>query len=114
MKKAVGTPFIKGFRLQILRCFAVTSVLLLGCGMACAQAPAGAYSPTPPPAPTGGAQSLQFDLPPVGINSLPRNLFQDQKQFWLTPFHLTQKQWQWTVPLAFVGAGLLASDTAIE
>jgi membrane-associated phospholipid phosphatase len=27
---------------------------------------------------------------------------------------MTQSQWQWTVPLALVGTGLLASDTAIE
>jgi len=27
---------------------------------------------------------------------------------------MSQSQWQWTVPIAFVGAGLLASDTAIE
>jgi hypothetical protein len=50
----------------------------------------------------------------VDIRSLPRNLFHDQKQFWTTPFHMTQKEWQWTVPLAFAGAGLLASDTALE
>ena len=27
---------------------------------------------------------------------------------------MSVSEWQWTVPLAFVGAGLLASDTAIE
>jgi membrane-associated phospholipid phosphatase len=27
---------------------------------------------------------------------------------------MTRQEWRWTVPLAFVGAGLLASDTAIE
>jgi hypothetical protein len=55
-----------------------------------------------------------FSLPPVDLKSLPRNLFLDQKSFWSTPFHMTRSEWQWTVPLAFVGAGLLASDTAIE
>ena len=27
---------------------------------------------------------------------------------------MTEPEWEWTVPIAFVGAGLLASDTAIE
>jgi membrane-associated phospholipid phosphatase len=48
------------------------------------------------------------------LKSLPRNIFLDQKDFWSTPFHMTQRQWRWTVPLAFAGAGLLASDTAVE
>lgn len=53
-------------------------------------------------------------LPPVNLKSLPRNLFMDQKNFWSSPFHMTKSEWRWTVPLAFVSAGLLASDTAIE
>jgi hypothetical protein len=69
---------------------------------------------TLPNAPSTGTQSLQLELPPVTVKSLPRNLLIDQKLFWTTPFRMTQKEWQWTVPLAFVGAGLLASDTAIE
>lgn len=52
--------------------------------------------------------------PPATLKSLPRNLFQDQKDFWLTPFQMSKQEWQWTVPLTFVGASLLASDTAIE
>jgi len=51
---------------------------------------------------------------PPQLKSLPRNLFQDQKNFWLTPFHMTEQQWRWTVPLAFVGAAMLGTDTAIE
>ena len=58
--------------------------------------------------------SYDFSPSPVDLKSLPRNLFTDQKAFWSTPFRMTSAQWQWTVPLAFVGAGLLASDTAIE
>ncbi|MCU1301030.1 MAG: hypothetical protein JWQ87_1314 [Candidatus Sulfotelmatobacter sp.] len=64
--------------------------------------------------PKPGEGSLDFSLPPVSLRSLPRNLFVDQKNFWTTPFHMTPAQWQWTVPIAFIGAGLLASDTAIE
>ena len=66
-------------------------------------------SPQKPP-----AKPLELQLKPVDLKSLPRNLFVDQKTFWTTPFHMTTAEWQWTVPLAFVGAGMLASDTAIE
>lgn len=55
-----------------------------------------------------------WSLPPVDLKSLPRNLFMDQKNFWTAPLHMTTTQWQWAVPVALVGAGLLASDTAIE
>jgi membrane-associated phospholipid phosphatase len=58
--------------------------------------------------------SFDFSRPAVDLKSLPRNLFTDQRAFWTTPFHMTTRQWQWAVPLAFVGAGLLASDTAVE
>ena len=64
-------------------------------------------------APSAG-QSIEFAPYPVHLKSLPQNLFQDQKNFWLTPFHMTKREWQWTVPLAFAGAVLLGSDTAIE
>lgn len=53
-------------------------------------------------------------LPPVDLKSLPRNLFVDQKNFWLSPFHMTESDLHWVVPAAFVGAAFLASDTAIE
>lgn len=66
------------------------------------------------PVPKGTQTESEFQLPPVDLKSLPRNFFVDQKDFWTTPFHVTSRQWQWTVPVAFVGAGLLASDTAIE
>ena len=61
-----------------------------------------------------GRQSSDLSLPAVDLKSLPRNLFVDQKNFWTTPFHMSQTEWQWTVPAAFVGAALLASDTAVE
>ena len=85
--------------------------LMLGCSwIAYAQVPGANESPRPPaPAVT----SLDLMGPP-DLKSLPRNIFQDQKSFWLTPFHMTKEQWRWTVPLAFIGAGMLASDTAIE
>jgi hypothetical protein len=81
--------------------------------ISCAQMPIDDKS-TPVPNHKPELKSADVSLPPVDLRSLPRNLFMDQKSFWLTPFHMTQTEWQWTVPLAFVGAGLLASDTAIE
>src|ERR1700722_17143548 len=90
----------------------VLSSLILASSLAAAQTPADQKTSVPPP-PTP-PQPVQLELPSVDLKSLPRNLFQDQKTFWTTPFHMTTHEWQWTVPLAFVGAGLLASDTAIE
>src|ERR1700724_2410967 len=67
-----------------------------------------------PPPPAAQKQEEQSSESSPGLKSLPRNIFLDQKDFWSTPFHMTQSQWRWTVPLAFTGAGLLASDTAVE
>jgi hypothetical protein len=94
------------------------TALVVGCSLgsslfACAQMPTDANnapSSSSKPAP----QLADASLPPVDLKSLPRNLFTDQKKIWTTPFHMSQSEWQWTIPLAFVGAGLLASDTAIE
>ncbi len=88
--------------------------LVVGCALGMfAQAPQPEDHPSNPPK-TRQQHDLDLFLAPVPLKSLPRNILTDQKNFWTTPFHLTQSQWQWTVPLTFVGAGLLASDTAIE
>jgi membrane-associated phospholipid phosphatase len=58
--------------------------------------------------------SPDSSLPPVNLQSLPRNLFLDQKSFWSAPFHMTETELRWVVPLAFAGAALVASDTAVE
>src|SRR5215471_5225022 len=88
-------------------------VIVLGCGLAAsAQTPANDTNSSPQH-PTAEDSSLDSERPPTDLKALPRNLFQDQKNFWLTPLHMSQREWQWTVPLTFVGAGLLASDTAI-
>jgi len=63
----------------------------------------------PPPDPSSDSSPS-----PVDLKSLPRNLFVDQKNLWSTPFHMTPTAWNWTIPLAFAGAALVASDTAIE
>src|ERR1700679_2698074 len=103
-------------KVRVTSCF--LTALVVGCSLgssllACAQMPTDANnapSSSSKPAP----QLADSSLPPVDLKSLPRNLFTDQKNLWTTPFHMTQSEWQWTVPLAFLGAGLLASDTAIE
>jgi hypothetical protein len=75
-----------------------------------AQKPAESGNPAPPPP----DQSLNLDQPAVDLKSLPKNLFIDQKNFWTAPFHMTETQWEWTVPVAAFGAAMIASDTAIE
>jgi membrane-associated phospholipid phosphatase len=95
--------------------------LIAGCSlMAGAQTPADEKN-TPASSPKPEVQSAkpeeqspEFSRDSIRLKSFPRNLFLDQKSFWSTPFHMTKKEWQWTVPLAFAGAALLASDTAIE
>lgn len=58
--------------------------------------------------------SADLSLPPVSLKSLPRNLFVDQKNFVTAPSRMSYSQWQWTVPIGFATAAMLASDTAIE
>ena len=64
--------------------------------------------------PTVQAKSADLPEAPTSLKSLPRNLYEDQRDLWTTPFRMKTADWQWTVPLGIVGAGLLASDTAIE
>ena len=90
------------------------AALVLGSSLvACAQTPTDEKT-IPSPSPNREAQSPDSSQLPLRLKSLPRNLFLDQKSFWTTPFHMSKPEWQWAVPLAFVGAGLLASDTAVE
>ncbi len=59
-------------------------------------------------------KSVEFAQPRVDLKALPRNLFSDQRRLWTAPFRMSITDWQWTVPIAFVAAGSLSSDTAIE
>ena len=87
---------------------------LSGCSlMASAQEPADEKN-TPAPSPKPDVQFPDFSLSPVRLQSLPRNLFLDQKRIWSTPFHMTRAEWEWTVPLVFAGLGIVAKDTSIE
>src|SRR5271166_1179941 len=90
----------------------LTALVVGGSWVACAQTPADQQNaPTPPPP---HVKYPQTPLPPVDLKSLPRNLFQDQKNFWTTPYHMNDSDLHLIVPLAFAGAALVASDTAIE
>ena len=88
------------------------AALILTCSLMASAEPPGDGNDRPS-TPAPAVTSLDLMGPPQ-LKSLPRNLFQDQKNFWLTPFHMTKQQWRWTVPLAFVGAAMLGTDTAIE
>ena len=100
--------------LPILALGSLTASYLTAGGLAARAQTAGDEKPEPASPQKPPAKPLELQLKPVDLKSLPLNLFVDQKTFWTTPFHMTTAEWQWTVPLAFVGAGMLASDTAIE
>jgi len=114
--KFIGTAFntSKGLsrRFQVSLTWWLMMALVVGCSLVvCAQTPVDEKG-IPVPSQDPGAQSPQFS--PADLKSLPRNLFQDQKKFWSAPFHMTMTDLEWTIPLAFGGAALVASDTAIE
>jgi len=92
----------------------VLAALVAGCSLIVGAQTTADEKNTPAPSPIPEVQSPELSQPPLRLKSLPHNLFLDQKSFWSTPFHMTKAEWQWTVPLAFIGAGLLATDTAVE
>jgi membrane-associated phospholipid phosphatase len=104
----------------LLTSWLLAALVVGGSVIASAQTPADERN-TPAPTPEAGVQSPNpaaqppdFSPRPVSLQSLPRNLFLDQKSFWSTPFHMTRTDWDWAVPLVFTGLGLVASDTDIE
>ena len=102
------TRSLRAWRLTAIGILVLGS-LTAGFSSASAQTPAEERSvPAPSPKPP------DFSLPPVDLKSLPRNLLMDQKNLWLTPFHMTTADLHWLVPLGIAGAALVASDTAIE
>jgi hypothetical protein len=103
---------ISRFLAILIFAFLAVDYLTAAASMARAQTPGDQQ--TTPASSKKDATKLPDTQPPVDLKSLPRNLFVDQKKIWTAPFHMSTKEWQWTVPLAFVGAGMLASDTAIE
>ncbi len=95
--------------------YAVTSLWLVLVPTGCTLG-ARAQAPGPDSAPAVQAtHSLSAPvLPAVTLNSLPRNLFVDQKNLLIAPFHVSEAELHWVIPMAFAGAALIASDTAIE
>ena len=111
MRLAETMPRMGSFLARALATSCLLAALVVGGSLiVCAQTPADDKNAPPPPAP----QSPQLSPEPSDLKSLPRNLFQDQKSFWTTPFHMTDSDLHLVVPLAFAGAALIASDTAIE
>ncbi|MFZ1930210.1 MAG: capsule assembly Wzi family protein [Candidatus Sulfotelmatobacter sp.] len=123
VEAAARNPKTKNYQGKPPRSSWLSAALALGCltasyltagGLVARAQTAGDEKQAPASAQNPAAKPLELQLKPVDLKSLPRNLFVDQKNFWTTPFHMTTAELQWTVPLAFVGAGMLASDTAIE
>jgi membrane-associated phospholipid phosphatase len=73
-----------------------------------------AQSDTGTPAPKVQTQPAFLTPGPVDLKSLPKNLFVDQKNFWLAPLHMSHKQWEWAVPLVLAGGMLVVGDNTIE
>ena len=91
----------------------LTSGLLLVfvcCGLASAQSTAGEDKDST----AKTSQAKTFDLAPVHVKSLPKNLFFDQKDFWSAPLHFSEKQWDWALPSILVGGLLIKADGTIE
>jgi len=65
-------------------------------------------------APSPHKPPVEFAPADIDLKSLPRNIFIDQKNLWTTPFHVSEAELHWVIPMAFAGAALIASDTAIE
>jgi membrane-associated phospholipid phosphatase len=100
----------RGDRTNVLRIIWLLVAVISGCVRAYAQRPADKKVLLQ----QSEIQSSESQPDAIALKSLPTNLFQDQRHLWSTPFHMSVHEWQWTVPLAFAGASLLASDTAIE
>src|SRR5438270_1141891 len=91
-------------RLRILATSCLV-VLFVSCSVVSAQTPQPDQDTTPQ------APNQQEPKPPlsqaaVNVESLPKNLFVDQKDFWTAPLHFSEKQWDWALPTVLVG-GLL-------
>ena len=101
-----------GIRLRIRWRLLLTLFLGIDLGVA------GQTAPQLPPAASSSSRqpqsASQLSAAPVDLKSLPRNIFVDQKNLWTTPFHTSESDLHWMIPMAFAGAALLASDTAIE
>jgi membrane-associated phospholipid phosphatase len=102
----------EGTSLPRVRTFLTRWLLLVFvcCGLASGQSTAGEDKDSTAKTP----QRRTFDLAPVDVKSLPKNLFWDQKDFWTAPLHFSEKQWNWALPSILVGGLLIKADGTIE
>ena len=110
----IDAPASGGHRLNVLATSCLLLALIVGGNLMGYAQTSREEKSASAPSQEPEAQSPEFSPGSVRLKSLPRNLFLDQKSFWSTPFHMNEREWEWTVPLGFAGAALLASDTAIE
>ncbi len=64
-----------------------------------------AQAPTPTPSPSPKAA-----VPPTLERQFFKNILDDQKAIWTSPFHLHGRDSRWTVPLGLAAAALIATD----
>ena len=100
--------------LKSLVTFCRAAALVIGSGvMAFAQAPVNEIDL--PSRPLPAVKSFDLTGPP-SLKSLPRNLFQDQKNFWTSPLRMSTGSALGTAAFGVVIGGLAAAggDTSIE
>ncbi len=114
LPKSTLPSFLRRLRNFAVGPFVILALAVAGCSLtARAQTPE-AQSDTAAPAPQSQTQPAFLTRPPVDLKSLPKNLFMDQKNFWLAPLHMSHKQWEWAVPLVLGGGLLVVGDNNIE
>ena len=115
LPKSTLPSFLRRLRNFAVGPFVILALAVAGCSLtARAQTPE-AQSDTAAPAPQSQTQPAFLTRPPVqNMKSLPKNLFMDQKNFWLAPLHMSHKQWEWAVPLVLGGGLLVVGDNNIE
>ena len=106
--------FLRRFRRAPFLSLALLALAVSACSIPMAGQSVGEQTDAAAPAPKAHAQPPFLTPGPVDLKSLPKNLFVDQKNFWLAPLHMSQKQWEWAVPLVLAGGALVAGDNNIE
>jgi membrane-associated phospholipid phosphatase len=103
----------KSYCTKVLIIVGLLTGLLAGCSVRAYTQTSADEKTTAAPIQKPDAQISEF-LPPVKLTSLPKNLFMDQTKFWTAPVHMTEQEWEWSVPLVLTGLGLVASDVTTE
>ena len=106
-------PETAGFCIKNLVASWLLSALVVGCSVLTrAQEPSKGEAPAP--SSQADAGSKEFSPGPVDIKSLPKNLFLDQRNLFMAPFHMKEKQLEWALPAILIGGVLIASDKTLE